>query len=82
MLSWAAAIFELIAVWLIGHKKAYGFFIFAIGSIFWICTDIANPGARGLVFVSSILFVMNIRYYFRWKADDAKEEEKKVNYPR
>ena len=65
-MDYIAAILELYAVWIIGNKNKFGFVIAMLGNFFWIAHVIHIQGSYGLLLVSPIMFVINVRNYMKW----------------
>ena len=65
-----AAIFELIAVYLIGQKDKRGFLTGIVGNILWITYSLITHSTYGLILVCIAAFILNIRGYKIWKTGE------------
>ena len=61
-----AAIFELLAVYLLGSKKALGFVSGLICNVLWIGYVLITWHTWGLLIVCTGAFVLNIRGMVKW----------------
>ena len=60
-----ACIFEIAGAIMVGNRNKYGFVVFMVGNCFWLLTGMRNS-LVGLVTVSVVFFVINIRNYRKW----------------
>lgn len=67
----AAGILELLAVYLVGIKNKYGFIAGILGNILWITFVILTKGSYGLLVVSPVAFILNIKGYYYWSKNDS-----------
>lgn len=71
MISWIANIFELTGTFVVGNKKKIGFLFNIVGNCLWIYVGIKYfKTVGGLLIVSPIAFVINIRNYRKWKKEE------------
>jgi hypothetical protein len=66
-LGFIAAVFELIAIFLLGKKIRIGWLIAIGGSISWIVYSLLTCSAFGLLVVCSFAFFLNIKGFLNWK---------------
>ena len=62
-----AAIFELVAVFMLGKKNPYGFIVASFGNIWWIVYVVNSVSAFGLLLVSITALALNIKGYLNWR---------------
>ena len=61
-----AALFELLAVYLLGKKNPLGFISGTCGNILWITYVVNAQNTYGLVIVCVVAFYLNIKGYLNW----------------
>lgn len=71
LLGILAAAFELLAIWLVGSKKALGFLAGIIGNILWIIYVFTTNSTYGLLLVCTVAFIFNIRGYRFWRSSSS-----------
>lgn len=62
-----AAIFELLAIWLVGSKNKLGFAIGLVCNFLWIYYVLSAQQTYGLLFVASCAAILNIRGWLAWR---------------
>jgi len=62
-----AAIFELVAVFMLGKKNPYGFIVASFGNIWWVVYVVNSASAFGLLLVSITALALNIKGYLNWR---------------
>ena len=62
-----AALFELIAVYLLGKKNIYGFVAGIVCNILWVIYVMVAQNTYGLLLVCLCAFILNIKGYLNWK---------------
>lgn len=67
-MSWAAGVFELLGIWLVGNKNRWGFISFIVCNVLWIYVAIHTPEVRGLLIAVVPALFLNIRAWFKWRA--------------
>lgn len=67
ILSFIAAIFELLGIFLLGNKVKYGFISNIIGGICWIFYSFISGNAYGLIVVCSVALLLNTKGFIKWK---------------
>jgi len=71
-MSYVAAVFELLGLYLIGNKNIYGFISFIVGNVFWIYIGYYNKEVRGLMVLCTITLVLNIINFRKWRKQNEK----------
>ena len=64
-----AAIFEIAGAWLVGNKNKWGFVLFMVGNLLWFGTGLKYQ-LVGLLIVSVVFGLINIRNYRKWTKVD------------
>lgn len=77
LLDVLAAVCELGGAWAIGNRRRFGFVLNILGNICWIIVAIGLrlglfETADGLILVCSILLIVNVRNYNKWRKEDGK----------
>ena len=66
-MDFLAGAFELIGLYLTGHKWKWCFVFNLLGCCTWIYYVLSTGNARGLLLVVIPAMVINVRNYFRWR---------------
>ncbi len=67
-ITFVAAVFELLGVFLLGKKNKLGFVSAALGGVTWIIyVFVSKSDAYGLLLVCSVAFFLNIKGFLNWK---------------
>lgn len=61
------ALFELLGVYLLGHKNKNGFLFNILGSSIWILFSLLTHSAYGLIIVCVAAGILNMKGYLNWK---------------
>jgi nicotinamide riboside transporter PnuC len=69
LLSVAAGLFELMAVFLLARKQITGWPAGIIGNVLWITYALYKGVAYGLLLVCPVVFILNIYGWRRWAND-------------
>lgn len=68
ILTWLAAGIELSAMWLLGRKIRGAFILLSANDLLWGAIALmTQPKLWGLLVVVSVLFIVNLRNYKKWK---------------
>jgi len=65
-IDWVASLFTFLCMHYVGEKRPFGFLLGMIGNILWVIFGCMTLG-WGLVTGNVILFVLNLKGYWRWK---------------
>jgi len=60
-----ACAFEIAGAIMVGNRNKWGFVVFMLGNFFWAGTGLKH-GIYGLIVVSVIFFLINIRNFRKW----------------
>lgn len=64
-MDWICGIQILVAQWLVGRRKWYGWAVYAIGVVPWSWM-IYEKSLYGLIPVTTLSFIIHLTYTFRW----------------
>lgn len=65
-LDWAAMLFSLLALGLLGQKNRLGFLCFMVANLCWLFVGWLAPSVA-IIIGNVIFFAANLRGYRRWK---------------
>ena len=74
LLSFIAAAFELLGIYLLGHRHRIGFISNMFAGILWILYVILSKNTFGLLMICSVALVLNFKGFRMWSKS---EKEKK-----
>jgi predicted membrane-bound dolichyl-phosphate-mannose-protein mannosyltransferase len=63
--DWLAMLLTFIAIYLIGNKSVYGFYLMILGNIAWIALGILSQ-SLAMIIANALFAAMNIRAIYLW----------------
>jgi len=75
ILGWVANIFFVTGVWIIGDKNVKGFYLNALGNLFY-AFQAPYTNNDPLFFLSMLLIIINLKGIYQWQFKNKYEPEK------